>query len=475
MTTRQEKSNSGFDKFAAEQDPQLFRDVMETVIGHVDDGVLVAGADGRILFHNAAVRELFGIADEVPLQFLKQLGRFGWNKRVVRVALDTGEIDPIAKTSDRLLRFDEKINAGGSVRFLEFAVRRLRRDAAGDEIRVVVVRDVTVRRQLQATFEETDACGLITANAEMLNLIERARQVAKSDAAVLLQGESGVGKSCFARLIHEQSSRARFPLLEVNCAAVPEALMESEFFGHVRGAFTGAIDNRDGKFAAANHGTLFLDEIGDIPIHLQAKLLNALEEQRFHRLGSNDTVRVDTRIISASNIDLRHAVDIGTFRPELYYRIAVIPLRIPPLRDRIGDIPVLVDHFRENLLAKGGCEEVQISKEAWQALLNYPWPGNIRELSNAVEHGVICADKGRITLDSLPQDVRLYCREVPRAMEPILARPAPGPASEEEAAAEQSELAAALRKAHGSKAIAAKLLGIDRTTLWRRMQRLRMS
>ncbi|MCK7500547.1 MAG: sigma-54 factor interaction domain-containing protein [Comamonadaceae bacterium] len=149
----------------------------------------------------------------------------------------------------------------------------------------------------------------------MLNLIERARQVARSDAAVLLQGESGVGKSCFARLIHEQSSRARFPLVEVNCAAIPEALIESEFFGHVRGAFTGAIDNRDGKFAAANHGTLFLDEIGDIPIHLQAKLLDALEEQRFHRLGSNDTVRVDARIISASNIDLRHAVDMRQLSP----------------------------------------------------------------------------------------------------------------------------------------------------------------
>lgn len=474
MNTRQETSRSGFEAFAGEHDPQLVRDIMETVVDQVDDGVLVASADGQILFHNAAVRDLFAIGGGIPLQSLKQLGRIGWNKRVVRAALDSGELDPIAKASDRVLRFEEKVGAGGSVRFLEFAVRRMRRDAAGSEIRVVVVRDVTVRRQLEATFEETDACGLITSSAEMLNLIDRAKQVAKSDASVLLQGESGVGKTCFARLIHEQSSRARFPLVEVNCAAIPEALMESEFFGHVRGAFTGAIDNRDGKFSAANRGSLFLDEIGDIPIHLQAKLLNALEELRFHRLGSNEMVRVDTRIISASNVDLRHAVDIGAFRPELYYRIAVIPLRIPPLRDRIGDIPVLVDHFRENLLAKGGCEDVQVSKEAWQALLNYPWPGNIRELSNAVEHGVICAEKGEMTLESLPQDVRLYCREMPHTLGDVLGRQAAEAASDADASAEQSELAAALRKAHGSKAIAAKLLGIDRTTLWRRMQRLGM-
>jgi PAS domain S-box-containing protein len=461
-----------FDLISGGADLHVLREVLETVIEQIHDGVLVAAGDGQILYHNGAVRELFGIASNEPLQNLRQFGRFNWNRRAAKPALDTGGSDAAARGAERPLRFEETVSSAGGVRFLECTVRRMHSPAGGGDLRVVVVRDVTVRRQLEATLEETNACGLITNHAEMLNLIERAKQVAKSDASVLLQGESGVGKSCFARLIHENSGRARYPMVEVNCAAVPEALMESEFFGHVRGAFTGAIDNRDGKFVAANHGTLFLDEIGEIPTHLQAKLLSALEDQRFHRLGSNENVRVDMRIVSASNIDLRHAVDTGRFRPELYYRIAVIPLRIPPLRERIADIPVLVRHFCQNLMAKGN-DDVQISKEAWQALLNYPWPGNIRELANAVEHGVICADKGEMTVASLPQDVRLYSQEEPLPVERVLGE-LQRPETPEGAAAE-GELLAALRKAHGSKAIAAKLLGIDRTTLWRRMQRLRLS
>jgi transcriptional regulator with PAS, ATPase and Fis domain len=455
-------------------DLQMLRELMETVVDQIDDGVAVSTADGRILYHNRALQRLFGLASGTPLQSLQQFGKLGWGKRLLRAVADAAEAESAARAAERTLRFEEKVNQGDSVRFLEFSVRRARSPAGDGEFRVIVVRDVSERRELEATLEQTKACGLITANAELLGVIERARQVAKSDAAVLLQGESGVGKSCFARLIHEHSGRSRFPMVEVNCAAVPEALMESEFFGHTKGAFTGAFENRDGKFAAAHRGTLFLDEIGEIPVHLQAKLLSALEEQRFHRLGSNETIRVDTRFISASNMDLRHAVDTGHFRPELYYRIAVIPLHIPPLRHRIGDIPLLVHHFCDNLAAKGQAADVRITKETWQALLSYPWPGNIRELANAVEHGVICADKGDMTLDSLPQDVRVYARDMPPAVA-AAAEELPVRAAETGAANEKNDLLAALRKAHGSKAIAAKLLGIDRTTLWRRMQRLGLS
>ncbi|MGB0128895.1 MAG: sigma 54-interacting transcriptional regulator [Rhodocyclaceae bacterium] len=455
-------------------DLQMLRELMETVVDQIDDGVAVSTADGRILYHNRALLRLFGVATGTPLQSLRQFGKLAWSKRLIRAVADVAEADGTTRASDRTLRFEEKVNLGDCVRFLEFSVRRARTPAGDGEFRVVVVRDVSERRELEATLEQTKACGMITANAELLAVIDRARQVAKSDAAVLLQGESGVGKSCFARLIHEHSGRSRFPMVEVNCAAVPEALMESEFFGHTKGAFTGAFESRDGKFAAAHRGTLFLDEIGEIPVHLQAKLLSALEEQRFHRLGSNETIRVDTRIISASNMDLRHAVDTGHFRPELYYRIAVIPLHIPPLRHRIGDIPLLVHHFCDNLAAKGQAADVHIPKDTWQALLSYPWPGNIRELANAVEHGVICADKGDMTLDSLPQDVRVYAREMPPAAE-ALADDLPKRGGEGTADGEKNDLLAALRKAHGSKAIAAKLLGIDRTTLWRRMQRLGLS
>jgi transcriptional regulator with GAF, ATPase, and Fis domain len=250
--------------------------------------------------------------------------------------------------------------------------------------------------------------------------------------------------------------------------------MESEFFGHAKGAFTGAVDRNRGKFLAANDGTLFLDEIGEIPVHLQAKLLHAIEERRFHMVGSSETIAVNTRFISASNTNLRDAVDRGRFRGDLYYRIAVIPLLIPPLRDRVGDIPVLIQHFLEDLVARGQKADVKFSKGAWQALMNYPWPGNIRELSNAVEHSVICADNGVVEVDSLPQDVLLYSQDRPD--QPAIRQRG---ADEEDGAGDggasdimRAELLAALKRARGSKAVAAQLLGIDRTTLWRRMQRV---
>lgn len=438
-------------------DPLVFRRVMETLIDQVDDGVLVADAAGRVLYHNAAVRELFGLSPGTELRELRQLGVFRWNRRGRKVAGAEG-----VPAAERVQRHEERIAVGEAQRYLSFSVRRVEPSAAKGEIRVVVVRDVTEQRRFEATLEESRACGLITANAEMLNLIERARQVARSDAAVLLHGESGVGKTCFARLIHEHGGR-KGPLVEVNCAAIPEALLEAEFFGTGRPG-----DNREGKFVAAAGGTLFLDEVGELPGHIQAKLLTVLEEKRFRRPGSGEVVRFDARIISASNVDLRRAVDGGRFRPELYYRIAVIPLRIPPLRERIGDIPVLVQHFCDNHLARTGIDAVRIARDAWQALLNYPWPGNIRELANAVEHGFICAEQGEMRLDSLPQDVRLFSQEPPPAAEAATA-------AGEEAAGAQNELLSALRRAHGSKAVAAKLLGIDRTTLWRRMQRLRLS
>jgi PAS domain S-box-containing protein len=441
------------------EDPLVFRQVMETLIEQVDDGVLVADAGGRVLYHNAAARALFGLAPGAELHELRQLGAFRWNRRGRSSADRDG-----APAGERIQRYEERVAVGESQRYLAFTVRRVGLAAGRSEVRVLVVRDVTRQRQIEATLEESRACGLITANAEMINLIERAKQVARSDAAVLLQGESGVGKTCFARLIHEHSGRAHAPLVEVNCAAIPEALLEAEFFGTGRPG-----ESRNGKFSAAQGGTLFLDEIGEIPVHIQARLLTVLEEQRFRRPGGGEMVRVDARIISAGNADLRRAVDAGRFRPELYYRIAVIPLRIPPLRERIGDIPVLVRHFCDNLLARTRADDIRIAREAWQALLNYPWPGNIRELANAVEHGFICAEQGEVKLDSLPQDVRLYSQE-----------PAPAPAAVGEgkgadAAGGQDELLSALRRAHGSKAVAAKLLGIDRTTLWRRMQRMRMS
>ena len=453
--------------------PGIPVELLESVVDLMEDGVIISLPDGSVVYHNPVILDMFGLSKDSSPRMLSDIGEVNWNRRMNRAAFDAGSQYGIAAASDRTMRFEEKVTAGSTVRFLEITVRRMFPGSRKSELRVIVVRDVSPRRRLEATLQTPGICGLKTSSPEMMRLFERARQIAASDASVLLQGESGTGKSCIARLIHQESWRSGHPFVEVNCAAIPESLMESEFFGHAKGAFTGAVDRNRGKFLAANHGTLFLDEIGEIPVHLQAKLLHAIEERRFHMVGSSETIAVDTRFVSASNINLRDAVDRGSFRGDLYYRIAVIPLLIPPLRDRVGDIPVLIQHFIEDLVARGQKADVKFSKGAWQALMNYPWPGNIRELSNAVEHSVICADKGVVEVDSLPQDILRYSQDVPD--QPVLRQFA---ADEDEKAGDggasdvmRAELLGALRKARGSKAVAAQLLGIDRTTLWRRMQR----
>jgi transcriptional regulator with PAS, ATPase and Fis domain len=446
-------------------------ELVESILDQIEDGVVIALPGGKITYYNRIIIDMFGLPrDKVPAS-LNDLGEINWNKRIIRAAFDAGNQYGMVTSSDRPMRFEEKVVAGATVRFLEFTVRRLFSGTRKNELRVIVARDISPRRCLEATLQTPGICGLKTSSPEMLRLLERARQIAASDASVLLQGESGTGKSCVARLIHQQSRRASHPLVEVNCAAIPEMLMESEFFGHAKGAFTGATDRRHGKFFAANDGTLFLDEIGEIPIHTQAKLLHAIEERRFHMVGSNETVTVNTRFVSASNMNLRDAVDRGTFRGDLYYRIAVIPLLIPPLRERVGDIPVLIQHFLDDLLARGQKADVKFDKGAWQALLNYPWPGNIRELSNAVEHCVICADHGQVGLDSLPRDIRRHSLDLPDPVPTNQAQTIEPPADDGNDSALRDETMAALKKARGSKTIAAQLLGIDRTTLWRRMQK----
>ena len=296
----------------------------------------------------------------------------------------------------------------------------------------------------------------------MLETLARVEKIAPTDAFVLLQGESGTGKTQLGRMIHRLSKRADRPFVEVNCAAIPESLIESELFGHVKGAFTGANQDRPGRFKSADKGTLFLDEISELPIHLQPKLLRAIQDQRFEMVGSDKPMRVDVRIISASNRDLRQLVDEGAFRADLYYRLAVIPLHLPPLRERIGDLPLLIRHFIELLHARGYRHGVQISAAAMRMLMDYPWPGNVRELENAIEHGLICAIDNSITEDSLPQDIRHYARFEPSASH--------GHLSEQEKH-QRTALVEALRKARGSRTVAASLLGIDRTTLWRRMRK----
>ncbi|PLX45487.1 MAG: hypothetical protein C0605_00880 [Hyphomicrobiales bacterium] len=331
------------------------------------------------------------------------------------------------------------------------------------DMMLLIVRDRTAKRRLEAVLDRSGS-DLITNDPQMLAVLERVQQVAPTDASVLVQGESGTGKTHIARMVHHNSQRADKPLVEVNCAAIPESLIESELFGHVKGAFTGASQERSGRFLSADGGTLFLDEVGEIPLHLQAKLLRVIQDKEFEPVGSDKPVKVDVRIIAASNQNLRQNVDNGEFRSDLYYRLAVIPLYIPALRERPGDIPLLLQYFCHNLERRGYADDVECGAEAMRMMMDYPWPGNVRELENAVEHALICAVNKKVSPESLPQDVRVYAdsRQAPSAEQN----------PEDRYGRMRQDIVIALDQADGNKSKAAEALGIDRSTLWRRMRKM---
>jgi DNA-binding NtrC family response regulator len=248
--------------------------------------------------------------------------------------------------------------------------------------------------------------GLIGSSGAMQEVYATTRRVAASNASVLLLGETGTGKELIAKAIHELSPRGSGPFVRVNCGALSESLLESELFGHVRGAFTGAVANRAGRFEAAHTGTIFLDEINSTTPKLQVKLLRVLQEREFERVGDTETVRVDTRVIAASNRDLLDEVAKETFREDLYYRLNVVPIHLPPLRARRDDIPLLLTHFLELYNEENDRYVVHIDKAALDALVKYHWPGNVRELQNVVERCVVMAPGDEITPDLLPAAMR---------------------------------------------------------------------
>jgi two-component system, NtrC family, response regulator AtoC len=244
-----------------------------------------------------------------------------------------------------------------------------------------------------------------THNSTMRQLLDLAQRVAPSDSSLLVVGETGVGKEWLARAIHAAGPRASSPFIGVNCAAIPESLLESELFGHEKGAFTSAIRSRRGYFELAHRGTLFLDEIGDMAMHLQAKLLRVLQERRIQRIGSEEALSVDVRLIAATNRDLEHAIQVKEFRKDLYYRLGVVTLRVPPLRERPEDIPQLVDEYVHLYRGQLGRPVSGVAEEAIRALTAYGWPGNVRELSNVIERAVLLAPGNEITLADLPDTI----------------------------------------------------------------------
>ncbi len=281
------------------------------------------------------------------------------------------------------------------------------------EVRTIVkkalrTRDLAATEATRAEQDGTDETryGIIGRSNGIKDLYAVLERVSDTPTTVLITGESGTGKELVARALHENSSRRDKPFIKVNCAAIPRDLMESELFGYERGAFTGAVGSKPGRFELANGGSLFLDEIGSIPIEMQVKLLRALQESEFERVGGIKTIRVDVRLVAATNSDLRKEIELGTFRDDLYYRLNVIPIRLPPLRERVEDIPLLAAHFLQKFNARLSKSLQGISEDAEALLMNYPWHGNIRELENVIERAVLFADGTRIEEADLPDEVR---------------------------------------------------------------------
>lgn len=243
---------------------------------------------------------------------------------------------------------------------------------------------------------------IVGSSKEMEKVFDVIRKVANTEAAILITGESGTGKELVARSIHANSSRKEAPFVAINCAAIPRELLESELFGHDKGAFTGAVKDKIGKFQSADGGTLFLDEVGDLPLELQPKLLRALQEKEVEPVGSAKVQKLDVRVVSATNLDTNKAIAAGTFREDLYYRLSVIPIHLPPLRERRKDIPLLIKYF----CGKHGSEKITFEKVAMETLVMYPWPGNVRELQNTVERLLIMRNSDVISFDDLPEKFR---------------------------------------------------------------------
>lgn len=307
----------------------------------------------------------------------------------------------------------------------------------------------------------------------MEQIRDKIRLVAQRRCTVLITGETGTGKELVARSIHAASNRAHMPLVCVNCSALPEALLEAELFGHVKGAFTGAMNHRVGRFEQANRGTIFLDEIGDMPFSLQSKLLRVLQEREFQRLGSSETIHVDVRVIAATNADLRELVRQGKFREDLYYRLNVVPIAIPALRERQSDVGILVRHFVEKICREENIALKHVSDETVLRLARHDWPGNVRELENAVENAIVLSADRR---DLFPSDFPLPRRKLPAAAasgNPMVAVPDQGLDFESTVGSiERNILEQALKKTGGNKKLAAEMLGLKRTTLSAKLKSL---
>ena len=443
---------------------------LEAIFSSVRDAIIAVDHDLNIIKLNQAAQQWLeafkvDVADRVD----KIPGEMGEAcLKDARKVIDTGEI-----IREHLV---ECVKPDGSVKMLLLNGAPLETGDNSLKGAVLVAREITVNKNKDLLKDRNHFHGFVGASEVMQRIYRLIENVGKVETTVLITGESGTGKELAAEALHEESSRSSMPLIKVDCAALAEDLLESELFGHRKGAFTGADRDRPGRLLQADKGTLLLDEIGDITPRMQLRLLRFLQEMTFTPVGSDNPVKVDVRVIAATNVDLKEKVRLGEFREDLYYRLKVVEIHLPPLRDRHQCLPLLVNHFLIFFCEKHGRQIHSVSDRAMDILTNYSWPGNVRELRHVMERGCILCDGPNLLVEHLSEElVRSSRRSSSSASSPERAKVEEQPFRDTQPAQvrdERQELLDALEQAGGNKSKAARLLSIDRSTLYRKMKRL---
>ncbi len=439
----------------------------KTVIDTILDGVMIVDNAGTIVFVNKAFETITGY------RYQEAIGKSCMllNCDICKIARQTQEglwcdlfkMGTLDMRRCRLIRKD-----GRDTHAIKNA--SVLRDINGKVIGAVeTITNITdiIKKDKQIVALKDQLCaensfqGMLGVSAPMLQVFELITNAAGSNAPVIILGESGTGKELVAKAIHDVGARKRKPFVKVNCAALNESLLETELFGHVKGAFTGAHRSREGRFEAARAGDIFLDEIGDLPLITQVKLLRVLEEKIIERVGDNKPVPVNARVITATNKNLEDLVKSGAFREDFYYRINVIPIKVPPLRERQEDIPILAEHFLQRIRLKSGKEIQGIDDDAMRLLMTYSWPGNVRELKSAFEYAAVSCQKSLIKPYHFPPNLFQGRHQKTKAKQTTLDREG----------MKKKQLLEALKQADGNQSEAARILGVSRVTIWNRMKK----
>jgi len=431
---------------------ETYRRNLEAIFRSVNDAIVTVDHDTRVIAVNDATRDLCAMA---PKEMV--------GKKFLEVAGDCsrscfGALQEILRTGKPIKEYRLECRRQQRPHQVVVVSSSPLRDRDNKHIgAVLVIRDVTRVLEMEEELRERyNLHNIVGKSHKMQELFRLIDELINTDTTVLITGETGTGKELVAKALHYGGARAHKPMVTVNCSALTESLLESELFGHVKGAFTGAQKDRVGRFQAAHGGTIFLDEVGDISPKLQMNLLRVLQEKTFERVGDATTIHVDVRLIAATNRNLKELVSLGRFREDLYYRLKVLEIALPPLRERREDIPLLTQHFLTlfNKSYKKNIEE--ISQEALKKFMLYPWPGNVRELKHAIEHAFVLCNNATITLEHLPPEILEY-----QSMEPEAGTPPP-----KISALRTEEILQALNRTGWNKAKAARVLGISRPTLY---------